>query len=114
MKYRLLYSLSAIVFFVSNSLFAQNISINPGHASVSMQLENMGTSAQLWITNTHHSDTYIISYTVEYTLGCKLNTITKTIKGREEVPAGRRFQGGTPQYFGECDNAKNIQFDVSS
>lgn len=55
---------------VSVKVSAQTFDLNTNHTSISMKTKNLGWTADIFITNNHVSETYIVSYTVEFTLKC--------------------------------------------
>lgn len=55
---------------VSRTVSSQTFDINTNHTSISMKTKNLGSTADVFITNNHVSDTYIVSYTLEFTLKC--------------------------------------------
>ena len=55
---------------VSGLVSAQTYDLNTNHTSISMKTKNLGWTADIFVTNNHVSDTYIVSYTVEFTLKC--------------------------------------------
>ncbi|MFA9188081.1 hypothetical protein [Flavobacterium magnesitis] len=55
---------------VSGAVSAQTFDLNTNHTSISMKTKNLGYTADIFITNNHVSETYIVSYTVEFTLRC--------------------------------------------
>ncbi len=55
---------------VSVKVSAQTYDLNTNHSSITMEVKNLGWTADIFITNNHVSDTYIVSYSVEFTLKC--------------------------------------------
>jgi hypothetical protein len=55
---------------VSIKVSAQTFDLNTNHTSISMKVKNLGHTADIFVTNNHVSDLYIVSYTVEFTLKC--------------------------------------------
>lgn len=59
-----------LLLVVSNALYAQTFSLNTNHTSISIKVKNLGWTADVFVTNNHLSETYIVSYTIEFSLKC--------------------------------------------
>uniref|UniRef100_UPI004049B3ED hypothetical protein n=1 Tax=Flavobacterium sp. TaxID=239 RepID=UPI004049B3ED len=89
---------------------AQSISVSTSHPSISMEVKNMGWTADILVTNNDASDMYTVSYIVEFTLKCG-GTKTYT-KKNIQISAGKTNDCGG--YTISIPDVKGCEKGVSS